>query len=166
MKIRKLFFFHSSGSSIFKGTIDAANKFAECANGEYNLLLIGLPLKDDYLDGLHKDIIYLGYVDWLKDLYAFLDLAVLTDDGLMVEESVACELPTVALTRVKWGRYHNMAGIFEGAVIESELDESNEKIMEALNNLDSLKEASKKYSSNLVHSKEILADKILEAVKK
>ena len=29
-----------------------------------------------------------------------------------------------------------------------------------------LKEASKKYSSNLVHSKEILADKILEAVKK
>ena len=59
-----------------------------------------------------------------------------------------------------------MAGIFEGAVIESELDESNERIMEALNNLDSLKEASKKYSSNLVHSKEILADKILEAVKK
>ena len=156
----------SSGSSIFKGIIDAANKFAEYSNGKYNLLLIGLPLKDDYLDGLHKDIVYLGYVDWLKDLYAFLDLAVLTDDGLMVEESVACELPTVALTRVKWGRYHNMAGIFEGAVIESELDESNEKIMEALNNLDSLKEASKKYSSNLVHSKEILADKILEAVKK
>ena len=116
--------------------------------------------------GIYNDIIYLGYVDWLKDLYAFLDLAVLTDDGLMVEESVACELPTVALTRVKWGRYHNMAGIFEGAVIESELDESNERIMEALNNLDSLKEASKKYSSNLVHSKEILADKILEAVKK
>lgn len=155
----------SSGSSIFKGIIDAVNKFAEYSD-KYNILLIGLPLKDNYLDGLNKNIIYLGYCNWLKDLYSFIDLAVLTDDGLMVEEAVACEVPTVAITRVKWGRYHNMAGIFEGAVIESELDESNEKIHEALNSLDDLKEASKKYSSKLIRSKEILADNILEAVKK
>lgn len=155
----------SSGSSIFKGIIDAVNKFAEYSD-KYNILLIGLPLKDNYLDGLNKNIIYLGYCNWLKDLYSFIDLAVLTDDGLMVEEAVACEVPTVAITRVKWGRYHNMAGIFEGAVIESELDESNEKIQEALNSLDDLKEASKKYSSKLIRSKEILADNILEAVKK
>lgn len=155
----------SSGSSIFKGIIDAVNKFAEYSD-EYNILLIGLPLKDNYLDGLNENIIYLGYCNWLKDLYSFIDLAVLTDDGLMVEEAVACEVPTVAITRVKWGRYHNMAGIFEGAVIESELDESNEKIQEALNTLDDLKEASKKFSSKLIRSKEILADNILEAVKK
>lgn len=153
----------SSGSSIFKGMIEGANNFAKLTD-EYNLLLIGLPLHDEYLDDLSDDIIYLGYVNWINDLFKFIDLAVVSDDGLSVQEAIFCEVPCVCLTKIKWGRYHNMESVFKGAAIEAELDNLNDKILEAMANHDSLKEACKRYSHDIDVSKEDIAKKIIEEV--
>lgn len=155
----------SSGSSIFKGVMEGTANFSE-ASDDYNVVLVGLPLKDEYMDIIDQDkVIYLGYVDWLKDLYAFADLVIATDDGLMIEESLACEKPTISLTKVKWGRYHNFASIFEGAVIEAEVDNLTEKIFEALDNLDDLKANAKKYSSEILNANNFISDRILEEAK-
>ncbi len=151
----------SSGSSIFKGMIEGANSFAKVCD-DYNLILIGLPLQESYLDDLHPNIIYLGYIDWLFDLFNYIDLAVLTDDGLTIQEAMACEMPSICLTRIKWGRYHNLASIFKGAVLEAEVSNINEKIFEALNNLDELKKNSKKYSEDIRNTKDILSKKIIK----
>lgn len=157
----------SSGSSIFKGMIDGIVNFSGQASEKYNLLLVGLPLKDEYLDLLDDDkVIYLGYIDWLKDLFQFVDLAVLTDDGVMLQESVACHLPAVALTRVKYGRYHNMEAIFKGAVIEANLDELNDKIYEAFDNYESLKKSADNYADEVLEAKYLLADKMINEIKK
>ena len=152
----------SSGSSIFKGTIDAANAVA--AGGKYNVLLVGLPLKDEYMDIISDDVIYLGYVDWISHLFKFADLAVLTDDGVMLEESLACGIPSIALTRVKWGRYHNMAGVFKGAIIESEVEDICKNLKIAFENIDSLKENALKYSEDCRNSSDYLVDRILKEV--
>lgn len=154
----------SSGSSIFKGMIDGINSFAKVSD-DYNLILIGLPLEKDYLNDLHPNIIYLGYIDWLFDLFNYIDLAVLTDDGLTIQEAMACEMPSISLTRIKWGRYHNMAGIFEGSVLEADNDNINEKIFEALNNLDELKKNSKRYSEDIRTTKNSLSKKIIKRMK-
>lgn len=151
----------TSGSSIFKGIIEGANNFSKVTD-EYNLVLIGLPLHDDYLDNLNENIIYLGYINWLNDLLDFIDLAIVTDDGLSIQEVVACEVPSIALTRVKWGRYHNMEYVFKGATIEAEVHNLNDKIFEALENLDSLKEGCKKYSNAVIHSQDNLIKNILK----
>lgn len=150
----------SSGSSIFKGMIEGANKFAELTN-DYNLLLIGLPLHEEYLDELSEDVIYLGYINWLNDLLKFIDLAVVSDDGLSVQEAIYCEVPCVCLTKIKWGRYHNMESVFKGAALEAELDNLNDKILEALDNRKSLKDACKNYSDDIIASKENMAKKII-----
>lgn len=154
----------SSGSSIFKGMIEGANNFARLTN-DYNLILIGLPLHDEYLDDLSEDIIYLGYINWLNDLFKFVDLAVVSDDGLSVQEAIFCEVPCVCLTKIKWGRYHNMESVFKGAALEAQLDNLNDKILEALANHDSLKEACKKYSHDINTSKENIAKKIVNELK-
>ena len=91
-------------------------------------------------------------MDYIRDLFDFVDLAVLTDDGIMLQEAIACEVPTVALTRVKWGRYHGLADVFKGAVVESEVDNINEKIKYAVDNLDSLKKATVEYSPKIIKS--------------
>ena len=91
---------------------------------KYNLVLIGLPLKDEYSDEINKrNIIYAGYIDWINHLFKFADLAVLTDDGVSLEEALTWKTPIVALTHVKWGRYQNMAGVFKGAIIESNVED-------------------------------------------
>lgn len=154
----------SSGSSIFKGIIEGANNFSKLTK-DYNLLLIGLPLHDEYMDLIGDDIIYLGYISWINDLFKFVDLAVVTDDGLSIQEAVACELPSVALTKVKWGRYHNMESVFKGATIEANIDNLNDKILEALDKSDSLRDGCKKYSSDIAVSQDILAKKIIEKAK-
>lgn len=144
----------SSGSSIFKGTIDGISKFSDYTD-EYNLLLIGHPMEDEYYDLIDEDkIIFLGYIDWLNHLYDFIDLAVLTDDGVMVEETIACKIPIVTLIKVKWGRYHNIASIFEGAILETDIDNLNETIIEAFNNYDELKKNATKYSKIVLVAKQ------------
>ena len=155
----------TSGSSIFKGVIEGTNNFAD-ATDDYNVLLVGLPLKDKYMDMIDQSkITYLGYVDWLKDLYDYVDLVIATDDGLMIEESLACKKPTVSLTKVKWGRYHNFASIFEGAVIEAEVDNLTEKIFEAMDSLDNLKANAEKYSEDILDASLFITENILNEAK-
>ena len=151
----------SSGSSIFKGIIKGANNFAKFSD-EYNILLVGLPLKEGYLDDLDENIIYLGYIDWMSHLLTYIDLAVLTDDGVLLEETLASKLPIVTLTKVKWGRYHNMAGVFKGAIIESDIDSLNDNIFRAFDEFDELKKNAVKYAKESLETKSNLAQKIVE----
>ena len=160
----------SSGSSLFelmtKAISNASNPELSDLSDKYNLLLVGIPLEEEYLDLIEESkIIYLGYIDWIKDLYELIDLAILTDDGVMIQEAMACELPTIALTRVKWGRYHNMAGIFSGAVIESNIDELNNKIEESIGNLDEMKNKAKEYSKQILLSNEKISKIIIDEAK-
>ncbi len=154
----------SSGSSIFKGIIKGANNFAKFSD-EYNILLVGLPLKEGYLDDLDENVIYLGYIDWMSHLLTYIDLAVLTDDGVLLEETLASKLPIVTLTKVKWGRYHNMAGVFKGAIIESDIDSLNDNIFRAFDEFDELKKNAVKYSKESLETKSNLAQKIIDVVK-
>ncbi|MBR6025005.1 MAG: glycosyltransferase [Methanobrevibacter sp.] len=152
----------SSGSSLFKGMIEAANNFVEFTD-EYNVLLIGYPMYDEYLDLINEDkIIYLGFLDWLNHLYDFIDMAVLTDDGVMIEEVLACDVPIVTITKIKWGRYHNMEGLFKGAILETDMEDANETILYAFDIYDSLHENVLIYSEIINNAKSDLADQIID----
>ena len=152
----------SSGSSIFKGTLDAINLVADKTD-EYNLVLVGIPLHDEYYDLIDEDkIIYVGYIDWINHLFKFSDLTVLTDDGVSLEEAFTCGKPIVALTRVKWGRYQNMAGVFKGAMIESEVSDVCQSIEEAFENYDSLQENALIYGKQCLEAGDYLVDRMLK----
>ena len=154
----------SSGSSIFKGMIDGVCKMADSTD-EYNLVLIGLPLQEEYLDEINKrDIIYAGYVDWVNHLFKFADLAVLTDDGVSIQEALTSDTPIVALTHVKWGRYQNMAGVFKGAIVESEVDDVVASVQYAFENYDCLSENASKYGKLCLEASDVLVDKMLKKV--
>jgi len=154
----------SSGSSIFKGMIDAINYVSDWTD-KFNLVLVGLPLHDEYLELIDEErMIYAGYIDWINHLFKFSDLAVLTDDGVSLEEAFVSETPIIALTRVKWGRYQNMAGVFKGAIIESEVTDVCSSIEEAFNNYDSLKKNAIYYGEACSQAGEVLVDKILKKV--
>lgn len=154
----------SSGSSIFKGIIDGINIVADKTD-EYNLVLVGLPLKDEYYDLIDENkIIYAGYIDWINHLFKFADLTVLTDDGVSLEEALTNGKPIVALARVKWGRYQNMAGVFKGAIIESDVEDVYESIHEAFENYDSLQENALYYGEMCMNAADNLADNILKKV--
>lgn len=150
----------SSGSSLFEKMALAAGKMAE-SGLEANILVVGEPLEEEFSQYL-KSTIHLGYVDNLPDLYRLADLVVLSDDGLMVHEAMACELPIIALLRVKYGRYHNMAGIFTGAVIESDLEELADVIRQALENKKEIKEKSKIYSELILEAPSKIVQIIME----
>lgn len=155
----------SSGSSIFKGMVDGICKFADSTD-EFNLVLVGIPLDEEYMDEINKrNIIYVGFIDWINHLFKFADLAVLTDDGVSIEESLCCETPIVALTHVKWGRYQNMAGVFKGAIIESSVDDVVENVQFAFDNFDSLKENTLEYGKLCMEAGDVLAEKMLKNVK-
>ena len=152
----------SSGSSIFKGMVDAINLASENCD-DYNLVLVGLPLHEEYLEELNSEkIIYAGYINWINDLFKLADLAILTDDGVSLEEALTSETPIVALTKVKWGRYQNMAGVFKGAIIESEVEDVCQSIEEAFENYDSLKERALYYGKLCAEAGDYLADRILK----
>lgn len=161
----------SSGSSLFemmaKAVSNATDPKLSNLSEKYNLLLVGVPLEDSYLELIDpKKVINLGYINWIRDLYELIDFAVLTDDGVMIQEAMACELPAIALTRVKYGRYHNMAGIFPGAVIESELENLNEKIEETIVNLDEIKSKTKQYSKEVLSAGDNVAEIIINESKR
>ena len=152
----------SSGSSLFKGMIETASNFANFTD-EYNVLLVGHPMHEEYRDLIDESkIIYLGFVDWLNHVFDLMDLAVLTDDGVMIEEILTCNVPIVTVTRIKWGRYHNIAGIFEGAILESSIEDANETILKAFEEYDSLKSNSEKYAADILASKPNMAQKIID----
>ena len=155
----------SSGSSIFKGMIDGVSKVADFTD-EYNLVLVGLPLHDEYLDEINKrNIIYAGYVDWINHLFKFADLAVLTDDGVSIQEALSSDTPIVALTHVKWGRYQNMAGVFKGAIVESSVDDVVENVQKAFDDYTTLCENASKYGKLCLEASDVLAEKMLKKVK-
>lgn len=154
----------SSGSSIFKGMVDGACNVADSTD-EYNLVLVGLPLQEGYLDEINKrDIIYAGYIDWINHLFKYSDLAVLTDDGVSIQEALSSNTPIVALTHVKWGRYQNMAGVFKGAIVESTVDDVVKNVQFAFDNFDSLSENTSKYAKLCLEASDVLADKMLKKV--
>jgi UDP-N-acetylglucosamine--N-acetylmuramyl-(pentapeptide) pyrophosphoryl-undecaprenol N-acetylglucosamine transferase len=155
----------SSGSSIFKGMIDGINLVAN-ETDEYNLVLVGLPLHDEYYDLIDEEkIIYAGYINWINHLFKFADLTVLTDDGVSLEEAFTCGKPIIALTKVKWGRYQNMAGVFKGAMIESEVEDVCKSIDEAFKNYDSLQKNAVIYGEQCLNAADDLAEDILKRLK-
>lgn len=153
--------FFTSGSSIFKGMIDAINLVAD-ETDEYNLVLVGLPLEDEYLDELNDKVIYAGYINWMKDLFKFADLNVLTDDGISIQEALVAGKPIVTLTRIKWGRYENMAGVYVGAMIESEVKDVCKSIDEAFKNYDSLQDNAQRYGRQCAEAADNMADSMLK----
>ena len=75
----------SSGSSLFQGMVDGISLASKCFD-KYNLVLVGLPLEEVNMDSVDDEkVIYAGYIDWLNDLFKFVDLAVLTDAGISIE---------------------------------------------------------------------------------
>lgn len=152
----------SSGSSIFKGMVDAICKVADNTD-EFNLVLVGIPLDEEYLDEINeRNIIYVGFIDWINHLFKYSDLAILTDDGVSLQEALCCETPIVALTHVKWGRYQNMAGVFEGAIVESSVDDVVKNIEYTFDNFDSISENTSKYGKLCLEASDSLADKMLK----
>ena len=80
----------------FKGTIEAINLVANRTD-EYNLVLVGLPLHDEYYDLINEDkIIYAGYIDWINHLFKFSDLTT----SKIGERRVGKEC------RSRWSPYH------------------------------------------------------------
>lgn len=155
----------SSGSTLFEKMALGASKLGK-SGVNANILVVGDPLEEEYREYLNEDnIIYLGYINWIRDLYKIVDLAVLTDDGMMIQEAIACQLPIIALLGVKYGRYHNLAAIFEGAVLESELEDIVKVTEHAFTNLDELKENALKYSADVLKASDKIASVIYERMK-
>ncbi|OPX60371.1 MAG: undecaprenyldiphospho-muramoylpentapeptide beta-N- acetylglucosaminyltransferase [Methanobacterium sp. PtaB.Bin024] len=154
----------SSGSTLFEKMALGASKLGK-SGVNANILVVGDPLEEKYREYLkEKNIIYLGYIDWIRDLYKIIDLAVLTDDGMMIQEAIACQLPIIALLGVKYGRYHNLAAIFEGAVLESELEDILKVTEHALTDLGKLKENALKYSEDVLKASDKIANIIYNRI--
>lgn len=156
----------SSGSTLFEKMAQGAAKMGK-SGLDANILVVGDPLEDKYLDYLTGDNVhYLGYINWIQDLYKLVDLAVLTDDGMMIHEAIACQMPVVALLGVKYGRYHNLAAVFKGAVLESNLENIGPVIREARDKMDEMKENTRKYSLDVLKSSDRIAGIIYQEMDK
>jgi len=154
----------SSGSTLFEKTARGAVKLAKTSIN-VNIVVVGAPLEEKYREYLKEDnIIYLEYIDWIRDLYKIVDLAVLTDDGMMIHEAIALELPTIVLLGTKYGRYHDLASVFDGAVLESDLENIQEVTESAFNNLNELKENAHKYSADVLESSDKIARLICDRI--
>ena len=141
----------SSGSSLFEKTAQAINQFSKYCD-KYNLVLCGDPLEDsvcNYID--ETKMINVGFIDWVNDLLCLADLAVLTNDGLMLHEAMVCNIPVVILKRVKWGRYHDMVSIFKGATVECDLEDLDEKIFEVMDNYDEFAKRTDEYRTAILN---------------
>lgn len=150
----------SSGSTLFEKMALAALKLKN-QKIKANIVVIGDPLDEKYREYLENPgIIYLGYINWVKDLYKLADFVIITDDGVMLHEAIACNLPIITLLKVKYGRYHNMGVVFEGAMIESELDDIDKAVNNLLENIDKTKTKASKYGADVLES----ADKIAKII--
>ncbi|QUH23639.1 glycosyltransferase [Methanobacterium alkalithermotolerans] len=156
----------SSGSSLFEMMAQAAKNIS-LGEIDANILVVGHPLKEEFLNLFQNtNIIYLGYVDWVNDLLNLADVAVLSDDGVMIHEAIACKVPIVALNGVKYGRYHNMSRIFPGALMESSLENLQDTLKEALSHIGAMKKQAQKYGDDVLHSADKIADIVMEEAKK
>lgn len=149
----------SSGSTLFEKMAKAPSAVQDDLDA--NLLVVGEPLEKEYRNYL-ESALHLGYVDNLRDLYRLAEVAVLSDDGLMIHESLACQLPTIALIRVKYGRYHNMASIFPGSVVESDLEDLSIKIEQIIQQRDEIKVKTHKFAQEILQAPSLIADIIYD----
>ena len=148
----------SSGSSLFEKTAQAINQFSKYSD-KYNLVLCGDPLNESVLDYIDETkMINVGFIDWVNDLLCLADLAVLTNDGLMLHEAMVCNLPVVILKRVKWGRYHDMVSIFKGATVECDLEDLDEKIFEVMDNYDEFAKRTDEYRTAILNVGDNICD--------
>ena len=148
----------ASGSTLFDDMAKAARNYAQ-ENDDVNIFLIGAPLHEGINKIIdHPNIINLGYINYINDLYDLVDLAVITDDGLTLHETIACEIPVIVVIGVKYGRYHGLSRVFDGAVIESNVDNITSVVNKALNNYDSMKEATTKYAKDIIKAPEDLVE--------
>ena len=148
----------ASGSTLFDDMAKAARNYAQ-ENDDVNIFLIGAPLHEGINKIIdHPNIINLGYINYINDLYDLVDLTVITDDGLTLHETIACEIPVVVVIGVKYGRYHGLSRVFDGAVIESNVDNITSVVNKALNNYDSMKEATTKYAKDIIKAPEDLVE--------
>lgn len=155
----------SSGSTLFEKMALGASELGKSGINA-NILVVGAPLEEEYREHLMGDnIIYLEYIDWIRDLYKVVDLAVLTDDGMMIQEAIACQLPIIALLGVKYGRYHNLAEIFKGAVLESDLEDITQVTTHAFDKLDELKGNALKYSADVLNASDNIARVIYDKIR-
>jgi UDP-N-acetylglucosamine--N-acetylmuramyl-(pentapeptide) pyrophosphoryl-undecaprenol N-acetylglucosamine transferase len=155
----------SSGSTLFEKMAIAASNLGE-GRIKANILIVGDPLEEEYMKYLENtNLIYLGYINWINDLYRVVDIAVVTDDGMMIHEAMAWGIPVVALLGVKYGRYHNLAAVFKGAVLESELANLEDIIEEAFANMDDMKQSAITYGEDVLKSSDKIA-KIISASSK
>lgn len=156
----------SSGSSLFEKMAQGAEELSK-SGLDANILVVGEPLEEKYLELLKgENIINLGYINWIQDLYKLIDIAVVTDDGMMIHEAMALQIPVIALLGVKWGRYHNLADVFKGAVLESELENIEEITKSALGNLDEMKGKALNYSADVLDSSDHIARIIKDQMQK
>ncbi len=157
----------SSGSSLFGKMALGAAELA-MSDLDANIIVVGEPLEGEVVREhlIDENIIYLEYIDWMQDLYKLIDLAVLTDDGMMIHEAVACQLPVVALLGVKWGRYHNLAAVFRGAVLETELDNIEEVTRKAFSEIDGMKSNALKYGNDVLGSSDKIAQIIYDQIQR
>jgi UDP-N-acetylglucosamine--N-acetylmuramyl-(pentapeptide) pyrophosphoryl-undecaprenol N-acetylglucosamine transferase len=155
----------SSGSSLFEKMAIASSKISKIGINA-NIVVVGHLLDKNYIKFLKMgDILYLGYIDWMNDLYKLADVAILSDDGMMVHEAIACNLPVITLPKVKYGRYHGMSNIFKGAVIESDLDKIGTILKEILKNREQIQHSTSKYSKNVLKSSDRIAKIIYNCIK-
>ena len=148
----------SSGSSLFEKTAQAIDQFSKYCD-KYNLVLVGDPLEKEFYKYIDETkIINLGFIDWVNDLLCLADLAVLTNDGLMLHEAMVCNLPVVILKRVKYGRYHDMVSIFKGATVECDLEDLDEKIFDVMDNYDEFAKRTDEYRTAILNVDETICD--------
>jgi len=156
----------SSGSTLFEKMALAAPKLRD-SGIKANIVVIGHPLDEKYREYLETEgILYLGYIDWVRDLYKLADFVIITDDGVMLHEAIACNLPIITLLRVKYGRYHNMGNVFRGAMVECELDDLDQTVNTFLKDIEKTKHTASKYGKDVLKSSDTIAKIILEKIKK
>lgn len=156
----------SSGSTLFEKMAKSALKISQ-GELKVNIVLVGHPINEDILKLLKgTNIIYLGYVDWIQDLFKLADVAVLSGDGVMINEAIACKVPIVAVSGIKYGRYHNMARVFPGAVVETSIENLEEILKQSLSNIDSMKEEAQKYGLEVLSSADRIANIIIKEAEK
>ncbi len=154
----------SSGSNLFEKMVLAASKLGKSGT-QTNIVVVGLPQNKKCLKYLKDDnIMYLGFIDWIRDLYKLVDLVISSDDGIMVHEIIASGLPIITLQGVKWGRITQFPDIFKGALVQGHLETIDTEVKEALNNLDVMKENVSKYSKDILESTDRIAEIIYNTV--
>ncbi len=147
----------SSGSTLFEKMAVAASNLGK-SRIDANILVVGDPLEAEYVKYFeNSNLIYLGYIDYINDLYKIIDIAVVTDDGMMIHEAMAWGIPVVALLGVKYGRYHNLAAVFKGAVLESDLEDLEDVLENAFKNIVQMKQCASKYGEEVLKSSDRIA---------